>query len=364
MAQRFAGQYDDFLAGLRSEGTRTNYRYSITWVLGKNPDAFLALASKNRQKGERQLIEFIRANRDRVASATIVNPIMAVRSFCDYNEVVLNWKKVRRELPPHQKVAMDRAPTYDEIRKLLSFCDLRMRAAVLIMVSSGVRVGAFDYLKLGDVKFLDSGIMRMLVYEGTPDRYYAFASSEAVAALKEYLASREAIGEPLKPDSPILRDKWDFDDRLRKIKRSTLSPQIPTRFDSKALRNWVGYLWIKSGVRQRGIRRGEFQQVHGFRKFFKTQASKGIQRPEVVETLMGHVTNYFKVTPEELANEYLSAQPHLLVTEAAKANQEKAKLETEQALEIQALKEQLNAVLTQVGALRDKVAAKVRDEES
>lgn len=71
---------------------------------------FLALAVKDRQMAEERLIRFIRDNRDRVASATIVNPVMAVKSLLECIEVFLNWKKIRRGLPAHEKIALDRRP--------------------------------------------------------------------------------------------------------------------------------------------------------------------------------------------------------------------------------------------------------------
>jgi hypothetical protein len=262
-----------------------------------------------------------------------------VRSMLEYYEVSVNWKKIRRELPVHQKVAMDRPPTLEEVRALLSVCELRMRVAVLIMASSGVRVGAFDSLKLGDLEFLDSGIGLLKIYPKTPDQYQTFISPEAVASVKEYLQSREAVGEKLKPDSPLLRDKWDFEERVRKIKRSTIAPDIPTPMNSKAVRNRLGVLWVKSGVRSWGVKRGEFQQAHGFRKLFKVQASKGIARPEVVETLMGHKANYFKPSLEELESEYLKTVPHLTVSreyQKERENTDLKKLHGEQWKEVSA----------------------------
>ena len=63
------------------------------------------------------------------------------------NDVVLNWKKIARGLPRAGKAANDRAPTIEEIRKLVKYPDRRIKAVVYTMVSSGIRIEAWDYLK-------------------------------------------------------------------------------------------------------------------------------------------------------------------------------------------------------------------------
>ena len=57
------------------------------------------------------------------------------------------------------------------------------------MVSSGIRIGAWDYLQWKHVSPItnDNGEIiaaRLLVYAGDPEEHYSFLTSEAYSALK------------------------------------------------------------------------------------------------------------------------------------------------------------------------------------
>jgi hypothetical protein len=52
------------------------------------------------------------------------------------NDVVLNWKKIRRMLPTIRRYALDRVPTLEELREILDAADIRGKALTLVLVSS------------------------------------------------------------------------------------------------------------------------------------------------------------------------------------------------------------------------------------
>lgn len=84
-------------------------------------------------------------NQGKIGAATIANYYKAVKLFCEMNRVRLDWKIIRRGVPTGNKAANDRAPTLEELQKLVEYPDPRIKSLVYVMVSSGIRLGAWDF---------------------------------------------------------------------------------------------------------------------------------------------------------------------------------------------------------------------------
>ena len=54
---------------------------------------------------------------------------------------LVNWKMLSRGLPRGRQAANDRAPTVEEIQRLVQYPDRRIKPIVSTMVSSGMRIG-------------------------------------------------------------------------------------------------------------------------------------------------------------------------------------------------------------------------------
>jgi site-specific recombinase XerC len=106
-------------------------------------------------------------------------------------------------------VSNDRPPTVEEIRTLLKFADIRDRAIILCMASSGVRVGALPVLNCEDLG-RPTGIGILTVYHNEPEQYSAIVSVEAVQAVSDNLDARRRVGEKVTSVSPLFRDCWDY----------------------------------------------------------------------------------------------------------------------------------------------------------
>ena len=96
-----------------------------------------------------------RVQRDEITGATLRNFVKSIKSFCEMSDFPITWKKITRGLPKMRRHADDRAPTMEEIHKICEYPDRRMKALVYTMASSGIRLGAWDYLRWGDLKPLE-----------------------------------------------------------------------------------------------------------------------------------------------------------------------------------------------------------------
>ena len=137
---------------------------------------FLRNAKANTKWVQDNLIEFIayqneRAKRGEISVSTIPNYYRATKLFCEMNDIVLGWKKIARGMERVRKAANDRAPTLQEIRRVIEYPDRRIKPIVFTMVSSGIRIGAWDYLRWKHISSIsnDKGEIvsaKLLVYAG------------------------------------------------------------------------------------------------------------------------------------------------------------------------------------------------------
>jgi integrase len=129
-------------------------------------------------------------------------------------DIPIPWKKITRGLPRGKKYADDRIPTLEEIRKLVEYPDRRIKAIVYTMASSGIRVGAWDYLQRGHIRPIENSdgeviAAKMIVYAGEDKEYFTFISPEALRALQEWMSYRQSSGECTSENSWLMRDLWD-----------------------------------------------------------------------------------------------------------------------------------------------------------
>ena len=270
-----------FRAAIRNEATRDPYERRLIAFLNRiemDPDSFVDLARKKRGVAEKKVISYIieqtqRAEEGHITESTIRNPLKAIKLLLEMNDVSLNWKKLRRLLPPARGYALDRIPTIDEIRDILDAADSRGKALTLILLTSGLREGAIESLRISDYSPIHSGgkivAGKIIAYNGEPERYTTFITQEALNALEKYLEFRRDHGEVLTYQSPLFRDKFDPIRGMYGHGKKNAETNV-IQMTAPAVRQYYNRLFYSIGIRSEKKRRHEFS-VHGFRKYFKTR---------------------------------------------------------------------------------------------
>jgi integrase len=228
------------------------------------------------------------------APKTITTYIGALKGFLVDSDVEISNEKMKQKvvLPQAYEISSDRAPTRDETRRILIRSNLPTKAAVVMLASSGMRLGELAQLKVSNIQFGENTSPSRIILKPsttkTRKRRMTFISPEATELLKEYL------GEKVSDPNMILFPEGS-DALYGRIVRAISRTGLREKSDSESARYEL--------------------HPHCFRKyFFSNCLSAGIDRG-LVEGFMGHRfaldSAYLRMTDEELAVEYAKAIPKL-----------------------------------------------------
>ena len=278
-------------------------------------------AKSNLQWLQDNLMKFVeyqkqRATNGEISINTIGNYYKATKLFCEMNNLTVNWKLISRGIPLGRKAANDRAPTVEEIRKIMEYPDRRIKPIIYVMVSSGIRLGAWDELKWKYIiPFKDNTgnvlAAKIIVYPGDKEEYFTFITTEAYKALEDWMNFRSSYGEMITGESWVMRDIWQTTNIEYGAKFGLATS--PKKLASVAIKRIIERALWSQKIRRKlnnGERRHEWKTVHGFRKFFKTRAEQ-VMKPANVEVLMGHSIgisdSYYRPSDKDILDDYLKA---------------------------------------------------------
>jgi integrase len=205
--------YRNFINSCKSEATKRDYRKGLSYLMD-----YLDIEAEDYAK----LIE----GRDvRIIQADIINWIIHLRDICKLspasinlytagvyhfykmNDIVLNKDKVNAFKPEFRNVVEDQPYTREQIKTMLDKAERRNRAIILLLSSSGMRVGALSNLKVGDLTPIDKQqcqIYQIQVYKRSKSKYITFCIPECRKEIDLYLQYRKRYGEHITDKSPVL----------------------------------------------------------------------------------------------------------------------------------------------------------------
>ena len=255
----------------------------------------------------------------------------------------VNSVKIQLDQRPSRRTTYpDRAPTPDELSKLLEIANVREKVVISMMALGGFREGTLSMLRYRHVKEdLEAGRTTIHIHveekitKGKYHPYDSFVSGEALQFLKLYMDERRTGNpdwkkgavrdrrppEELNDESPLIRDEGSIE---------------PLSVAPKQIRRCIHKLFIKANLAKR-IEGGRMYdlRVHGIRKFFKTRMELAGLKTDYVEYMLGHtVSTYNDVKSlgiEKLRSIYASAD--LSIRQKTKASRIEQLKEMIQAME-------------------------------
>ena len=249
---------------------------------------------------------YMQLKAEQKAPKTVGVWIAMIKSFYRVNNIVL---PLTRKLGGKGR-SRDRAPTPDELQRVVDIADLRGKVIITMQALGSFREGTLSQLRYRHIKHdYERDVIPIHVHveaEITKGKYHdydTFLGKEAADYLRAYLEERQKGSpcgkippETISDDTPLIRD------RRSKAPKPVYPGQI---YDE------VHKLYYKTGLL--GEKRFNRYEVrpHSIRKFFRTQlAALGVDR-DYIEYMMGHtISTYHDIQMkgiEFLRNVYIAS---------------------------------------------------------
>lgn len=365
------GKLADFMKNYTNLSTTQGY-YSAVYsfldhIYGKQRQG-IRVTDEEREKYEKLIDKYLKEKRN--YSEDMTNYVVSLRSrpplsarhtfnatkeFFNYYEKEVptkDLKFIRNKLPKGSARTIEKDMDTDTIRTILQHLDVKGRALVLVLASSGMRINEALSVTLEDIS-LDAKPALVNIRGETAkngDNRISFISAEATQAVNEWLKVRsDYIGSSANRNNGLVKSGRG------KTRAENDDGRLFPFTDQTASAMWDNAL-TKAGLlsRDKGTNRKQLH-YHQLRKFFISQLSLIVSK-EIGEMLAGHAGYltgaYRRYTKKQLAEEYLKGQ-HLLTIQAPKELQE---METEFKAKMQTHSEIIEDLVMEKIALKQEMA--------
>jgi hypothetical protein len=148
------------------------------------------------------------------------------------------------------------------------------------MVSSGIRIGAWDLLQWKHCEpiFNENGEVlaaKLIVYAGDIEEYYTFVTAEAYNALKDWIDFRSSYGEKITGSSWLMRDLWQTTNIDYGAKWGLAT--CPKKLQSSGIKRLLERALWEQGIRQpliEGTKRHEWKAAMDFANSINLEQNK------------------------------------------------------------------------------------------
>lgn len=246
-------------------------------------------------------------------NSTITTIFVTAKEFLNsHNLHIYNEDLKQRIRLPKKEQTFEVGLTKEILVRLLHNSSYLMQTAILMCISSGMRVGELVQLRISDIDFTTNPTTIRLRKETTKTRETRFTciSSEATKSLKDYLIKKFNWYEGIKEDRYIFMRNENYSDsqqyyRAVKSAECTLGQALWLTVKS------VPDLAMKNENGRYNI------HFHAFRAWFKTQVTNAHQS-DFAEAMMGHKSLklvYYRQNAKDRQKTYLEVEPALTISD-------------------------------------------------
>jgi hypothetical protein len=304
--------YTNFIYSFKTEVTRKNsmsiLKYYMNFLDVTTLRELVEKSQKIIKSDIKAYLVYLR-NKKKVSYKTAVLYLSVIKKFYIVNsDYQIKWNlinmylgnddtdngydgdDIREEVGEEQE---DRPYTKEEIQKMfLAAQEIRVKLVISLMSSSGLRNGAVNILKLRDLEKIEKySIYKITAYRKSKKySYKTFCSPECSTLIDSYLEYRKNQGEQLTGNSPLIREQFNTNDKLKINNPRHLTPRGIRFMINEVLIKYTTLRKKLSFDRENKRKKGRNPTMltHGFRKFFNTECAKAGVYPDFIELMLGH----------------------------------------------------------------------------
>jgi len=313
----------------QNKGTVKNYRYHIQKffnVINKDMNTYFKDApAYNPTDPEKYNLyyetdlrtywEYLQHKAPKTKQCSLAAIKMFLKHYDKHTVTLDIWQTIATRLKGTLKpISEEHVPERDEVKRVLEYCDIKTKTAILMGLSSGARIGEIMRLEPRDVHLNETptriNIRAEIAKNG--QRRTTFISSEATELLNEWLRVRnDYIQDAYKSLNfkNAQHVKTRQDKRIFPVSNAVIQRSFNDAAEMAGFKDTTTYKG-DDGDRKRQRKTLHF---HNLRKYFRSNFGD----VDLAEHLMGHsgyLSEYRNFSDKRLAEEYLTHQHNVMVT--------------------------------------------------
>jgi site-specific recombinase XerD len=249
-----------------------------------------------------------------------------VFNFFALSDVVLSGKQrtiLMNQLPTGGVISEETNLSREMLKQMLAHSDVKGRAILLTLASSGMRIGELLKLKCSDVHKPTKEVPAMwfnIAAKNTKNgtSRHTFCSTEAQIAVEEWIKVRpQYIEENKNRGTRLISDSQMLAGMTQKPPKDAGDNRLFPMSESSVAEMLADLVTKVTGENAKDANTGRSMiHAHGFRKFFVSKLADSVEMG-IINLWAGHLTNldktYLKKTPEETVKLYLKGEINLYI---------------------------------------------------